>query len=155
MSYIDVIPLATAKEYLRVDDSHTEDDAQITRMIGTALAFVEKWTNHIVYARDKDYLLYNGSSKIFEYPINSVVSPNEAVLTITEGISHTQYNYSEQTVITLNVGYVDSADVPDGLIDVALEVIDIYYYGNDTGKTVKDLSPMSVDVLNQHKRHLL
>ena len=60
MAYIDIIPLADAKVYLRIDDTLTEDDAQITRMINGALSYVERYTSHILYARDKEYRFIDG-----------------------------------------------------------------------------------------------
>ena len=55
MAYIDVLPLATVKQYLRIDDTLTEDDTQLTRMIESALKYIEKHTNIHVVAKDKDY----------------------------------------------------------------------------------------------------
>ena len=57
MAYLDVITLADAKSYLRVDDTLTDDDAQISRMIKSALSTIEKRTNVLVYARSKNYLM--------------------------------------------------------------------------------------------------
>ena len=75
MAYIDIIPLADAKVYLRIDDTLTEDDAQITRMISAALSYVENYTNHILVSADKTYRMVNGFVRVYDYPINSVVSP--------------------------------------------------------------------------------
>ena len=51
MSYITVITLAEAKNYLRVDPTLTGDDSAITRMIESALKFIERYTNIICYQR--------------------------------------------------------------------------------------------------------
>lgn len=149
MAYIDVISLADAKEYLRIDDSLTDDDTQITRMIASALSYIENWTNHIMFARDKNYLIVNGCKKVYDYPINSVVTPLDVV---SEAKTlYTNYEHTSETELTLNVGYTDPDDIPSELIDVAYEIIDLFYYGNDVKK---DLSPLSVDVLNRNKRFL-
>ena len=73
MAYIDVIPLERAKNYLRVDLDFDTDDSEITSLINAACRYVEKRTNHILYARD---IIYNGACqvKVYDYPINSIVT---------------------------------------------------------------------------------
>jgi len=157
MSYLTVIPLADAKLHLRVDDTLTEDDAAITRMISTALSFVENWTYHFLYARSKTYTMVNGFVKVYDYPINSITTPAEADMDNEQMSSYKNFCYGIETSdLVLNIGYGDPLDIPQGLIDVALEMIDIMYYANETGKTVqKDLSPMSIMTLDQNKRFLI
>ena len=152
MAYLDVITLADAKVYLRVDDTLTEDDTQITRMINAALSYVENYTNHILFARDKEYRLIDGCVRVYDNPINSevtadLISENKTLYTnYTLGITN--------DLIELNVGY-DVADIPQELVEAAYEIIDIYYYGKESGKTMADLSPMSRQGLNQYKRFIL
>jgi len=73
MSYLNVITLERAKNYLRVDLDFDTDDAEITSMISASCRYVEKRTNHILYARD---IVYNGTCqvKVYDYPINSIVT---------------------------------------------------------------------------------
>ena len=157
MAYIDIITLADAKVYLRIDDTLTEDDAQITRMINAALSYVERYTNHVLFAKEKEYRLINGCVRVYDYPFNSYVDPVEADFDEIENKTlHTNYTYgSSNDLITLNVGYVDVADVQPELVEVAYEIIDIYYYGKETGKTMADLSPLSKRNLDQLKRYWL
>jgi len=158
MAYTDVISLAEAKLHLRVDDTLTDDDAQITRMIETACRFVENWTNHILDAVTKTYQVPRDCVRVYDYPINT--ADDDASL---DGIDiETKYLYkvytpgTAPTSIDLNVGYTTASNVPRGLVDVALEVIELLYYGPETGKTVsKDLSPLAVQTLNQYKRFVL
>ena len=56
MAYIDVLTLAQTKTFLRIDDTLSDDDAQITQMIKSALSTIERRTNVLVYARSKSYL---------------------------------------------------------------------------------------------------
>lgn len=150
MAYIDIIPLADAKLYLRVDDDLTEDNTQITRMINAALSYVEKYTNHVLFAQDKEYRLINGCVRVYDHPINSEVT---ADLIVENKTLHTNYELgTTNDLIELNVGYALVADVPKELIEVAYEIIDIYYYGKESGKTMANISPLSVDMLNQYKR---
>jgi hypothetical protein len=158
MAYIDVISLATAKNHLRVDSTLTADDTAITRMITSALRYVERETNILVYQRDKTYLMEDGCIYVYDYPINDVVTPADYDDDDTvQKQNYSIYNYGSDTIdFTLDVGYVDPADVPEDLIEVALEIIDLMYYSHETGKTVnKDLSALSRDTLNTYKRFLI
>lgn len=150
MAYIDVITLAQAKEYLRIDTDLTDDDAYITRVISSALRYVENWTSHIMFARSKDYLLVDGCRRVYDYPINSITTPTD--VTAEEKTLYTNYEHDTESKLTLNIGYTDPADIPEELIDVALEIIDLLYYKNDVSKY---LSPLSIDILNRYKRFLI
>ena len=115
MAYIDVIPLATAKNYLRVDSSLTADDADITRMISVALSYIEKVTRVLVYQRSKTYLMQGGCAYVYDYPISAVTVPADYDDDdTTEKSTYNIYEYGSTTTIdfTLNVGYLDPADVP-------------------------------------------
>jgi hypothetical protein len=153
MSYIDIIPLADAKIYLRIDDTLTEDNAQITRMINAALSYVEKYTNHVLFAQNKEYRLIDGCVRVYDHPINSEVTDD---LIVENKTLHTNYELgTTNDLIELNVGYALPADVPQELIEVAYEIIDIYYYGKESGKTMANISPLSRDMLNQYKRFIM
>jgi len=152
MAYIDIITLADAKNYLRIDDTLTEDDTQIIRMISSALTYVEQFTNQILFARDKDFRLINGCVSVYDYPINSDVTLG---LISESKTLHVNYIGNSNDLITLNVGYTDVSDIPTELIDVAYEIIDIYYYGKESGKSLADISPLNKDALNQYKRFIL
>ena len=67
MAYLDIIPLADAKIYLRIDDDLTEDDAQITRMINVSLSYVERYTNVILFAKEKTYRLIDGCISVYDF----------------------------------------------------------------------------------------
>ena len=153
MAYLDVISLADAKLYLRIDDTLTEDDTQITRMIYAALGYVEKYTNHLMFAHDKEYRLISGCVSVYDYPINSEVTDD---LVSENKTLYTNYTLgSSNDLIELNVGYTDVSDIPQEIIEAAYEIIDIYYYGKESGKTMADLSPMSRQGLDQNKRFIM
>ena len=169
MAYLDVIPLADAKVYLRIDDTLTEDDAQITRMIKGALAYVEQWTNVLVTRQAaKEYVITDRCVRVYDYPINSVVKgldDEDADVTLTyetnynKELKHLYTNYfnidGDAVKLVLDVGYTDAANVPSELIDVAYELIDNRYYGHEDGKGDRGLSKESIDILNRHKRFLI
>lgn len=156
MSYLDILSLEEVKNHLRVDD--TSDDNAIKRMISSAFRYIEKETNILVYQRNVTYLMENGQAYVYDYPITAVVSPADYDSDYTvRKQNYTIYNYgSETTDLTLTVGYAQATDVPDELIDVALEIVDLLYYKHETGKTIdKDLSSYSKKVLHDNKRFII
>jgi len=160
MSYITIITLQDAKDYLRVDQGFTDDDAQITRMINGALSFVERWTNIYVFARDITYLMVDGKVSVYDYPINSIIAPLPITDIVTERLTlYNNYTLGSDTVdLILNIGHVLPVDVPDDLREVALEIIDLMYHGskNMAGESISEmLSILSIDILNRHKRFLI
>lgn len=145
MSYLGVITLDEAKEYLRV--SHNDSDNEITRMIQSALEVVEIKTNVLVYRRsEKKYLLVEGCARVYDGPINT-----DGVTGLADTVTRQDYhNYSvftdsdsDNATITLDVGYDNSSCPPRHLIDAALEMIDFWYYKND-GRANITLMPDSV-----------
>ena len=148
MSYLSVITLERAKNYLRLDLDFDADDSEITSMINAACRYVEKRTNNILYARD---IVYNGSCqvKVYDYPINSIVTVptpfkvDFAMFTV----------YPDVKEVELNVGYgVD--EVPDDLIQAALQMIKVFYYESEK-QFNSTLIPESVkEVVDLYKRFL-
>jgi len=144
MSYISVIPMATAKNHLRVDLDFTRDDDAIERMIESALELVEQNTSHILYARDKTYyrLVDNDRIVVFDYPINSYDTDITAL----------NYSLRKEFVadeITISVGYLLPADVPSPLIEAALMIIENWYYEAEN-KT--DIPERANTILFNYKR---
>ena len=99
MAYLDVIPLADAKIYLRVDDTLTQDDNSITRMINGALGYIERVTNILVYDRTKTFLAVDGEVWVYDYPINAVITPTVANgLEVTLKNGYNIYCYESETI---------------------------------------------------------
>lgn len=148
MSYLTVITLDRAKNYLRLDLDFTEDDDEIASMISGALRFIEKRTNHIMYPQEK---IYNGvcQVKVYDYPINSIVtSPTPFVCYFT-----TFAIFPNDKTVTLNVGY-DFMNVPDDLIQAALQMIKVWYYESEK-QVNSTLIPESVkEVIDLYRRFL-
>jgi hypothetical protein len=152
--YTDIISLEEAKVYLRIDDTLTEDDFQITRMIKGALSFIEQYTNYIFFPRDKDYRLINGCVRVYDYPINSEVTTE---LEVTNKTLYNIYQKGDNNdLITLNVGYVDPLEIPQELLEVALVMIKNMYYEKENNKTLLDgLDTLSKITLENYKRFIL
>ena len=124
--YIDVITLERAKNYLRIDPDLTEDDAEITSMINAALRYIEKRTNHLVYAREATY---KGvcQVKVYDYPINSIVTDPAPFV-----CHFTMFDvFPNDNTVVLNVGYETPDLVPDELIQAALQMIKVFYYESE------------------------
>lgn len=126
MTYNEVLPLAEVKNYLRIDDDFTEDDTAIERMVRSALQFIEKRTNHI-FQLQTDVELIGSPTKcsdyidVYDYPITytgDVIKLNYANKT----------RFKADTVVLDSVGYANREDVPDALIEAALQMIKVWYF---------------------------
>jgi hypothetical protein len=148
MAYIDVITLARAKNYLRIDSDLTDDDTLITSMINGALRFIEKRTNHIMFIQEK---VYNGSCqvKVYDYPINSIVT-NPAPFKVDFSLFTI---YPDVKTVTLNVGYgVD--EVPDDLIQAGLQMIKVWYYESEKQVNTTLIPESVMQVIDINKRFI-
>ena len=156
MAYIDVLTLAQTKTFLRIDDTLSDDDAQITQMIKSALSTIERRTNVLVYARSKSYLFQDYEVRVYDFPINSLTSPSDAVLVEKELHSIYSTNNTANLKLVLNVGYTDPLDVPSELIDAALQLVKYMYYEAETNTASKGNIPYWIqEMINQHKRFII
>ena len=123
MTYNEILPLEEVKNYLRIDDEFTDDDAAIERMVRSALSFIEQRTNHIFERQTDKVYRRNGGQylDIFDYPIiytgdlTMLVYPNKV-------------RFNTDTVTIDAVWYASREDVPDALIDAALQIVKVYYF---------------------------
>ena len=140
-NYIDVISLERAKLYLKVDASQTETDEEITSMINSSLSFIEKRTNHIFKTRDKVYYkdcaLVN-QVKVYDYPIDNSVTDYDITYRPLYAFVPTIDN-----MVTLTIGYTSVEDIPNELIDAALQLIKVWFYESETQSNTT-LIPLSV-----------
>jgi len=149
MTYLEVLPLETVKLYLKVDEGQTETDAEITQMIKSSLAYIEKRTNHIFQAKDKVY--YKDCAlvqqvKVYDYPINDaedldiLYRPNYAIVPTVND------------TVTLSLGYNDILDVPDELIDCALGIINFWFYNSETKGADNSIPNFISATIDQNRR---
>jgi len=149
-NYTDVISLDRAKLYLKVDAGQSETDAEITQMIGSALSYIEKKTNHIFKTRDKVY--YKDCAlvqqvKVYDYPIQD--APTDTIVRPLYSIVPTVND-----MVTLEVGYTNVDDIPTELIDCALSIINFWFYNSET-KGAENSIPKFVEMtLDQNRRFL-
>lgn len=157
MAYTSVISLNTAKNWLKIDDTLTADDALITGLINSACSYIEKRTNHLFFARSKNYRFYDYCVDVYDYPINSLITPSDAESTDFELYTLYETKKSTDKILTLNVGYQNTTDVPPELIDCALYLIDWLYYGKEEKKTLNALSiprPIML-MIDANKRYII
>ena len=149
MSYINIIPLQDARVYLRIDDTLTQDNEAITRMINASLAKIEQMTNVHLIAKSKEYVFDDLKVTVYDFPINSLTSPTTA--TVVEKTQYSVYTAALKTdlKLVLNVGYAVVSDVPKDLIEVAYEIIDILYYNKEN-----KLSNLSQTTLDAYRRFI-
>lgn len=170
MAYIDVLPLATMKNYLRIDDTLSEDDAEITSMINSAFRYIERIT-HIITVQQplKEFIITNRCVRVYDHPINAVVKgidEDGADVALTfqtnydKELKNLYTNYysidSEAVKLVLDVGYDTPSDVPEDVIQLAKEIVKAMYYEQETNKTFREmLSPQSKESLESLKRFII
>lgn len=138
-NYTDVISLNQAKLYLKIDSTQTETDAEIISMIGSALSFIEKRTNHIFKTKEKIY--YKDCAlvqqvKVYDFPIQE--PPTGTITRNLYSIVPTVNDF-----VTLEVGYTNIEDIPSELIDAALQLLKVWFYESEK-QTNSTLIPLSV-----------
>lgn len=141
-AYTDIITLVRAKKYLRVDDTLTEDDEDITSMIKAAFLFIERYTNHLFGARDLSQYV---PPKIYKYPINTIdAEPVEDWDHYYQRNMDMICSQASRPVLTeFNAGYVNVEDVPEDFIQAALQIIKVFYYESER-QVNETLIPVSV-----------
>lgn len=148
MAYTGVISLSEAKDYLGVDD--TSRDAEITRMISSALKYIEKRTNVLVDPRNKQYVLNGGCVRVYDSPINTLDTDLSATITRENKGLYSIYTETDSnaTTITLNVG---SNTVDEDIKEAAYMLIDHYFNEGD-----RSVVPKSVeDIISANRRFLI
>lgn len=156
MSYLSVISLNDAKDYLRIDSNLNDDNSRIQSMIAASLGIVEKETNILVYNRDKDYTFLDGLVRVYDFPINSLETPTDAKRQKKTLYSNYTANVEDGTTLTLNVGYQNKNDVPAELVEIALNIVKHFYYETETDKVTQTGLPEWIkSALFLHKRFIL
>ena len=144
-AYTDIVSLAQAKNYLRIDEGMTADDSFIESMIKASLQWVEEYTRHILVERD--FTLYAPAQTncegqfiyyVYHYPI--VAALPDADKTI-RNLYTKYYTVEEELVIT--AGYDELDLVPESIIQASYAIMQVWYYNSE--KTIQsNLVPDSV-----------
>lgn len=145
MTALDVISLVDAKEYLRVD--YADQDSVITRNIKSAVALIEQYTDVMLYERERTYSLLGCSLEIYDSPIQ--FTGTLPTKTKQMAMSVIVYGKSGET-FTANVGYSDTNEIPQNLVDACYKMITYLYENRDAYSVTL---PADVQMLiNQFRR---
>jgi uncharacterized phiE125 gp8 family phage protein len=141
MNQLNVVSLAEAKLYLRIDPDDTVEDGLITSLIKSAVNQAEQFTLQILWQRELSAITpVSGILRIFDYPIVSIENvkdPDLATLTFetietqayTEVISGTAGLNTVNYVAGYGWNYDGGSEVPDD-IETAIKTMIAYYYEN-------------------------
>lgn len=147
MAYIDFLPLSEIKNHLRIEVDFTDDDVALTRMAGSALGYIEMHTCHLFGERTKTYKRgCTGFIDIIDYPVKYTGD-----LTRLDYAGKTRFDADE---LTLSVGYASKTEVPTGLIDAALMMIDAWYYSEDKRSDITQIPMGAWQLIHTYKRYV-
>jgi hypothetical protein len=158
MSPIDVISLQNARDWLVVDDNF--DDTIITRLINSAVSWVEQYTCYRLYARDETFITTSCKTSLPYFPINSksIKLKDDTDYTATNNT----YFYAAlslivdcpiQSTIMLNTGYTDPTQIPSPLLEACYKLITYLYENRDAYGTQL---PIDIQILiNQFRRSIV
>lgn len=153
MAYTDVISLADAKAYLGIDD--TSRDAEITRMIKSALVFVEQHSNHIMQSVNKKYYYLDDVARVYDYPITAVVFPSPDTTTAYTYAGYSEYvdSNTSNTYIELTVGYASASDIPAPLVEAGYMILEHLFNQKETGNS--QIPMAALQMIAAHKRRII
>ena len=149
MTYNEILPLATVKNYLRLDSSFTADDQDIERMVRSAFGFIEKQTGYVLQLRENVTYkrAYCGFIDIYDYPV--IYSGN---LTRLDYAGKVRFDADE---VTVNLGYDDINDIPSALIDCALQMIKVWYFEGEKQENTTLIPENVKQILMTYKRAII
>lgn len=159
MAYLDIITLERAKTYLRIDDTQNETDEEIQNMIKSALIYIEKRTNVIMFSRTIKYPFINQCVRVYDFPIIAINSPTEVDVKDKGLYKIYTTNNPNDEILSLNVGFLSilgtPPDVPPELIDAALQIIKVFYYEADKQANTTLIPQSVMEIINANRRFLL
>jgi len=144
MDALDVISLADAKLNLVVD--YPDRDAEITRLIKTSVAAIERYTNVLLYEREREYQLNSCSLNICDYPIEFT---DTELKTKSYPLSVTVYG-KDGDLVSATVGFDEIPDDYQPLVEACYKYITYCFANKDAyGVTL----PLDIQVMvNQFRR---
>lgn len=151
--YENIISVAEAKHYLRLDSDFNEDDSDIERMIASALEYITKNTNYVFRVQNKTYRQdYDCNTFIYDYPVNTTdFSPNIPLY-------YSGYiKFKNTDVVTASIGFTSKADdgFPSALIDCALQMIEVWYNGSEKTDNSTLMPPSVEEIIRTYRRCII
>jgi hypothetical protein len=151
MTALDVISIQQAKDYLVVEDDFF--DADIERLIETAITWIEKYTDHLLYERDEVIPLTSCEQDIYTYPIAITSVQKDSVdQTYTTVQKALRIVVKCQTwngsVVNATVGYASNPPAP--LVGAAYKLLTYLFENKDIYEAT---IPYDIQMLiNQYRR---
>ena len=146
MDQLNVVSLAQAKLWLRLDEDYDYEDSLITALIKSAVNQVEQYTLQVLYQRTITEISdKSGSLKIYNYPVISVEDVVDKDITSVDfEIEESQWytnvitNQPGFNTVTYVAGYDwnydGGSDVPDDIETAIKEMITYLYENRDNPK---------------------
>lgn len=148
MTAIEIIPLTDAKDYLALDD--TSRDSEVTRMIKSAVSWVQKRTQHILVDETKTYALEDGCTRVYDFPIGTV--PTGFNETVKDSYSVVFADDLSAEMVDLPIGYATIEDVPEDLIEACYLMLKFFFHEQEgNGK----LPLVAEEIANEYKRFVI
>ena len=149
MTYNEILPLETVKNYLRLDSSFTADDQDIERMVRSAFGIIEKQTGYVLQLRKNVTYkrAYCGFIDIYDYPV--IYSGN---LTRLDYAGKVRFDADE---VTVNLGYENVDEIPSALIDCALQMIKVWYFEAEKQENTTLIPENVKQILMTYKRAIV
>ena len=149
MTYNEILPLATVKNYLRLDSSFTADDQDIERMVRSAFGIIEKQTGYVLQLRENVTYkrAYCGFIDIYDYPV--IYNGN---LTRLDYAGKVRFDADE---VTVNLGYENVEDIPIALLDCALQMIKVWYFEAEKQENTTLIPENVKEIIMTYKRAIV
>jgi uncharacterized phiE125 gp8 family phage protein len=146
MDQLNVVSLAQAKMWLRLDEDYEYEDGLITALIKSAVNQVEEYTLQVLWQRTLTEITdRTGSLKIYNYPVISVEDVVDKDLTIVDfeieesqwytSVITNQPGFNKVTYVAgYDWNYDGGSDVPDDIETAIKEMITYLYENRDNPK---------------------
>jgi uncharacterized phiE125 gp8 family phage protein len=146
MDQLNVVSLAQAKMWLRLDEDYDYEDGLITALIKSAVNQVEQYTLQVLWQRTLTEITdRTGSLKIYNYPVISVEDVVDKDLTIVDfeieesqwytSVITNQPGFNKVTYVAgYDWNYDGGSDVPDDIETAIKEMITYLYENRDNPK---------------------
>jgi len=146
MDQLNVVSLAQAKLWLRLDEDYEYEDGLITALIKSAVNQVEQYTLQVLWQRTLTEITdRTGSLKIYNYPVISVEDVVDKDLTIVDfeidesqwytSVITNQPGFNKVTYVAgYDWNYDGGSDVPDDIETAIKEMITYLYENRDNPK---------------------
>jgi len=157
--YTDLISLATAKTYLRIDDDITGVDVEVGIMIDSACELIEQYTQVFLKPQSKTfYFNTQNYARVYAYPITAITAPASAddyEVTVKQLYSVYELNNTTLESITASIGHSDTTNVKAIFIQAVLETVKLWFYGSETETVMKGYVPSSVMAILSSERRFI